>query len=148
MYTRIANLLDLYDFRGIYDYSLSLIESFGERSINERLLERMKMIFYPFWADSFESLIFEIETIDLRFIPDTTNLTIALESFRAEFESDQNSFGSKIEQLISNVEKQITAIFEILNIEISPIPEFIRLSKDWTVRSRLFFINLLSYFYY
>ena len=97
------------------------------------------MIFYPFWADSLESLISEIETIDLRFIPDTTNLTIALEIFRADFESDQNSFGSKIELLILNVEKQITAVFQILNIEISLIPEFIQLSKDLIVRSWLFY---------
>ena len=139
MYTRITNLLDQYDLRGIYDYSLSLIESFGKISVNERLLERMKMIFYPFWVDSLESFISEIETIDLRFIPDTTNLTIALEIFRADFESDQNSFGSKIEHLILNVEKQITAVFQILNIEISLIPEFIQLSKDLIVRSWLFY---------
>ena len=97
------------------------------------------MIFYPSWVDSLESLISEIKTIDLRFIPDTTNLTIALEIFRAEFESDQNSFASKIELLISNVEKQITAVFQILNIEISLIPEFIQLSKDLIVRSWLFY---------
>ena len=139
MYTRITNLLDQYDLRGIYDYSLSLIESFAKISVNERLLERMKMIFYPFWVDSLKSLLSEIETIDLRFIPDTTNLTIALEIFRAEFESDQNSFASKIELLISNVEKQITAVFQILNIEISLIPEFIQLSKDLIVRSWLFY---------
>ena len=139
MYTRITNLLDQYDLRGIYDYSLSLIESFRKISVNERLSERIKMIFYPFWVDSLESLISEIETIDLRSIPDTTNLTIALEIFRADFESDQNSFGSKIELLILNVEKQITAVFQILDIEISIIPEFIQLSKDLIVRSWLFY---------
>lgn len=126
LFQKTQRLLEAYDFLGLYYYFINVYGELQKISVRKFIWEKVRLLTYPDWAPQLENLVLEIFNIDLNSIPDTTNLTIALASFRDVFESDANNVGDKIAKGLDRILVELDSMAEILQIETFLLGKFIQ----------------------